>query len=269
MKKLRHPNVVLFMGFCHDETSGAMYMVFEFLERGSLWNLIHDKRVFISQPMRVRFAQDIARGLFYMHSLRPPVLHRCARGGVCGGIWSGSGDSHSGRPSRSDVKSPNILADGALTMKVADFGLSKTRQYLQETMTSQAGTYQYMAPEVIQGTDYSLKADVFSFGIVMWEILVRLPVYNGIPPMTLAYKVVNEGLRPTIPPNTDPSYSQLMQACWATNPDMRPSFGNVLLWAGDGCAADADSRIQILCSMRWPRCCHLRRSERMKSHLSR
>ncbi len=83
-------------------------------------------------------------------------------------------------------------------------------------MTSQAGTYQYMAPEVIQGTDYSIKADVFSFAIVMWEVLVRLPVYHGIAPMTLAYKVVNEGLRPAIPMNTDPAYSQLMQACWAT-----------------------------------------------------
>ncbi len=136
-----------------------------------------------------------------------------------------------------DVKSPNILADSALCLKVADFGLSKTRQCLAETMTSGMGTYQYMAPEgdyiyiflflffvaficcffllffflifvliflfaVIQGTDYSLKADVFSYGIVLWEILARLPPYQNIPGMTLAFKVVNEGLRPTIPPHS-------------------------------------------------------------------
>ena len=51
-------------------------MVFEFLERGSLWGIIHDKRVYITQPMRVKMAQDIARGLYYLHSLKPPVLHR-------------------------------------------------------------------------------------------------------------------------------------------------------------------------------------------------
>lgn len=204
MKKLRHPNIVLFMGFSVNKTtSEPQYMVFEFLERGSLWGIIHDKRVYITQPMRVRMAQDIARGLFYLHSMKPPILHR-------------------------DVKSPNVLADQGLTLKVADFGLSKTRQVLQEQMTSQTGTYQYMAPEVIQGTDYSHKADVFSFGIVLWEILARLPPYQGIPGMTLAFKVVNEGLRPTIPANCDPMYAQLMQACWATNPDLRPGFGFVL-----------------------------------------
>ncbi len=103
------------------------------------------------------------------------------------------------------------MADGALSLKVADFGLSKTRQFLQETMTSGMGTYQYMAPEVIQGTDYSLKADVFSFGIVLWEMLARLPPYQGVPGMTLAFKVVNEGLRPTIPPH---SGEQLLAYCF-------------------------------------------------------
>lgn len=94
------------------------------------------------------------------------------------------------------TRSPNILCDGALSLKVrsvsllfafvltkqqvADFGLSKTRQFLQETMTSGMGTYQYMAPEVIQGTDYSLKADVFSYGVVLWEILARLPPYQVV-----------------------------------------------------------------------------------------
>merc|ERR1711916_359583 len=87
---------------------------------------------------------------------------------------------------------------------------------------------QYMAPEVIQGTDYSLKADVYSYGIVLWEILARVPPYQGIPGMTLAFKVVNEGLRPTIPPHADKNYAQLIQACWATNPELRPSFAFVL-----------------------------------------
>lgn len=64
-----------------------------------------------------------------------------------------------------------------------------------------------MAPEVIQGTDYSLKADVFSYGIVLWEILARLPPYQGIPGLQLAFKVVNEGLRPTIPQHTDARYA--------------------------------------------------------------
>lgn len=90
-------------------------------------------------------ALETARGVHYLHSCHPPVLHR-------------------------DLKSLNLLLDESGRVKLADFGWTKG---LDNYMTGKIGTYQWMAPEVIASQKYSEKADVFSYGIILWEIASR------------------------------------------------------------------------------------------------
>lgn len=81
-----------------------------------------------------------------------------------------------------------------------------------------------MAPEVIKGKEYTEKADVFSFGIILWEIATRQPPYRNLTAVQVGLQVAHNKLRPKIPKNVPSNFSFLMQRCWDTDPNMRPSF---------------------------------------------
>jgi len=112
---------------------------------------------------------------------------------------------------------------------VADFGLTKIKKkkYLQTYCGSPAWT----APEVLRGEQYDESADVFSFGIVLWEVLSRKPPYQGVEPNVIIGKVISQpNFRPPIPVNTHSKYREyvaLMAACWNDNPRMRPTFTQI------------------------------------------
>ena len=150
MEVIRHPNIVLFLGACTKMPN--LCIVLEYCARGSLWSLLHDMQIKMTWDYRKKFALDIAKGVYYLHTSKQPILHR-------------------------DLKSLNILLDHALTAKLADFGWTRIKA---KVMTSKIGTYQWMAPEVIKGFKYTEKADVFSFGVIMWELATRKPPYYGI-----------------------------------------------------------------------------------------
>lgn len=143
MEALRHPNIVMFLGACTKPPNLAI--VLEYCGRGSLWSTIQNLDVQLSWEDRRRFALDTAKGVHYLHSCHPPIIHR-------------------------DLKSLNLLLDDSYRVKLADFGWTKG---LDKYMTGKIGTYQWMAPEVIGSEQYSEKADVFSFGIILWEIASR------------------------------------------------------------------------------------------------
>ena len=117
----------------------------EYCQRGSLWSLLQNTSIEIKWEERRRIALEIARAVHYLHMFNPPILHR-------------------------DLKSLNILLDDNLHVRIADFGWTKT---LDKYMTNKIGTYQWMAPEVIGEPNYSEKADVFSYSIILWEIASR------------------------------------------------------------------------------------------------
>lgn len=96
-------------------------------------------------------------------------------------------------------------------------------------MTSKIGTYQWMAPEVIVGKRYTEKADVFSFGVILWELATRKPPYYGIDGQVVSQRVVKEGLRPKISEKEAPGpFLDLMKRCWAEDPERRPKFEEII-----------------------------------------
>ncbi|CAN7117093.1 unnamed protein product [Brassica rapa subsp. narinosa] len=138
MKRLRHPNVLLFMGAVTSPQ--RLCMVSELLPRGSLFQLLQRKTSKLDWRRRILMALDIARGMNYLHCFSPPIVHR-------------------------DLKSSNLLVDRNLTVKVADFGLSRVKHETYLTTKSGKGTPQWMAPEVLRNES----ADE-NFGVVLWEL---------------------------------------------------------------------------------------------------
>jgi len=205
MSKLRHPNIVQFMGVCIQMPH--LYMVTEFCERGNLQHILRDKKIKLSLRKTLSMAADAARGMFYLHSSTPPIIHR-------------------------DFKSANLLVDKNWCVKVGDFGMSRMIDS-QQQMTV-CGTAETCAPEVLKRNMYTEKADVYSFGIVLWEMFTRNQLYVGLNFYELSSRVVNEGLRPD---TTGPRFQEeiipkaiidLMKQCWDDDPNVRPDFGTVL-----------------------------------------
>ncbi|KAE8967827.1 hypothetical protein PR001_g27982, partial [Phytophthora rubi] len=199
MSILRHPNICLLMGACLEPPTRCL--VIEYLPRGSLWNVLRQD-VVIDMGKQYGFARDTALGMNYLHSFQPPILHR-------------------------DLKSPNLLIDSSYALKISDFGLARVRAHFQ-TMTGNCGTTQWMAPEVLAAEKYTEKADVFSYGVVIWETITRQCPYEGLTQIQAALGVLNNNLRPTVPENCPPLFKKLMTLCWVSSPDQRPTFETVL-----------------------------------------
>ncbi|ETV98268.1 TKL protein kinase [Aphanomyces invadans] len=195
MSVLRHPNICRLLGACMDPPNRCL--VVELLPRGSLWGVLRTSRS-IDEARRIGFINDTAKGMSYLHNFQPPILHR-------------------------DLKSPNLLVDCHYAIKISDFGLSRVKAHVQ-TMTGNCGTVQWMAPEVLGNQKYTEKADVFSFGIVIWECVTGECPYDGMTQIQAALGVLNRNLRPVVPKTCPPFLAQLMKACWARQPELRPSF---------------------------------------------
>eukprot|EP01089_Gocevia_fonbrunei_P016598 TRINITY_DN5188_c0_g1_i1.p1 TRINITY_DN5188_c0_g1~~TRINITY_DN5188_c0_g1_i1.p1 ORF type:complete len:681 (-),score=90.84 TRINITY_DN5188_c0_g1_i1:37-2079(-) len=196
MRQLRHPNVLQFLGACLIAPDVCIIM--EFMNRGSLYRILHAS-CSLSGALRKKMAMDAARGMNYLHCCDPVVLHR-------------------------DLKSHNLLVDENWKVKVCDFGLSRiVEQSLSATMTS-CGTPCWTAPEILRNQRYTEKADVYSFGIVLWEIVTREDPYKGMPPFQVVFAVGTQHIRPSIPESCPDDWTDLITDCWAEDQNVRPSF---------------------------------------------
>uniref|UniRef100_A0A7N0T4I1 non-specific serine/threonine protein kinase n=1 Tax=Kalanchoe fedtschenkoi TaxID=63787 RepID=A0A7N0T4I1_KALFE len=196
---LKHPNIVHFIGSCRKPM--VWCIVTEYAKGGSVRQFLtsrHNRAV----PLRtaVKQALDVARGMEYVHELN--TIHR-------------------------DLKSDNLLIFGDKSIKIADFGVARI-EVQTEGMTPETGTYRWMAPEMIQHRPYNQKVDVYSFGIVLWELITGLPPFPNMTAVQAAFAVVNKGVRPIIPNDCLPVLSDIMTRCWDANPDVRPSFSEVV-----------------------------------------
>uniref|UniRef100_A0A1J3CLA7 Phytosulfokine receptor 1 n=1 Tax=Noccaea caerulescens TaxID=107243 RepID=A0A1J3CLA7_NOCCA len=148
--RLRHPNIVRILGYC---ISGSdRILIYEFLENRSLDYWLHEtpSSSSVSWSKRVRIAHDVAKGLAYLHGLPEPIIHR-------------------------DIKSSNVLLDSEFVAHIADFGLARRMEDSRSHVSTQvAGTMGYMPPEYWGGnTAATVKADVYSFGVLMLEMATR------------------------------------------------------------------------------------------------
>eukprot|EP01112_Ceratiomyxa_fruticulosa_P016483 TRINITY_DN498_c0_g4_i1.p1 TRINITY_DN498_c0_g4~~TRINITY_DN498_c0_g4_i1.p1 ORF type:complete len:529 (+),score=79.00 TRINITY_DN498_c0_g4_i1:388-1974(+) len=204
LSSLRHPNILMLLGVSADNENIAI--VTEFMPKGSLFDLLHrdpekevdSSPVELSDITIVQIAMDIARGLSFLHTLNPPIMHR-------------------------DVKSANILLDENLRCKVGDFSVSRVMN--SQTMTS-VGTPNWMSPEVLRAERYTEKADVFSFGLVLYELATRKIPHHGLTAYQVIYKVVNS-LEFPLPLPTEfisPIFVNLMKRCLDYDPEKRPTM---------------------------------------------
>eukprot|EP00039_Didymoeca_costata_P008674 m.114869 g.114869 ORF g.114869 m.114869 type:complete len:979 (+) comp14182_c0_seq3:175-3111(+) len=227
MSQLRHPNITLFFGAGQD-SSGRPFLVTEYMQ-GSLRSVLDNRRdhAHIRWETRLSYSSDIAAGMLFLHSRKPPMLHR-------------------------DLKADNVLLDGLGVAKVADFGsiksiykiddrAIKTSKFSLSTMTATlgVGTPVFTAPEVTSGkfgiAHYGPAADVYSYGMVLYEIASReVPFFNvRVENVIELNALIASGERPIlVPDNKDPEpipeeFVSLMQRCWDTDPQQRPTFTTI------------------------------------------
>lgn len=207
LKRVRHPNIVLFLGISTSQGNGTtgdeLCLVTEFMSRGSLYHVLMDPSVKMDTYTMINIACDAAKGMNYLHKHNPPIIHR-------------------------DLKSQNLLVDDFLNVKVTDFGLAKYLNNSDDNNDTFCGTLPWTAPEIFSAKGYTVKADVYSFGIVLWEIMTRSAVYKGMNKPDIIMGVTKGTLRPPIPPYCHPDIAKLMVQCWDQNPDNRPTFEEIV-----------------------------------------
>ncbi|ESO06664.1 hypothetical protein HELRODRAFT_64650 [Helobdella robusta] len=203
MNKLSHPNVIKFFGVCIVD--GHMHALVEYINGGSLEQLLADRNVPLSWTLRIHLACDIAKGVKYLHA--SGYMHR-------------------------DLTSKNILIkkypDGKTVAVVADLGLAdKIPSLLSNSAPVIVGSPYWMAPECIAGKKYNEKADVFSYGIVLCEIIARVEADPDILPRTKKYGVDYVEFSKM---SSDCPLHFLHQAfiCCQIDPSKRPSFWKIV-----------------------------------------
>lgn len=237
LQRLHHPNIIRMMGCIYTETPFAMSLILEYCNQGDLGAALR-------KPTPPNFINTVSFGLStgmeYLHS--KGVIHR-------------------------DIKPDNILIHGDMetcdiSVKLTDFGLSTTFEvpkFLrsndastrstgssvgdveEEEHTAEAGTYRWMAPEVIRHESYNYKADVYSFAVVLWQLLTReKPFHNDT--QEEAAKLVALGYqRPPFPRGLPKPVMAVIDRAWGEDPDERPNFDELCeifeSWSKDALSA--------------------------------
>ncbi|KAJ6902787.1 serine/threonine-protein kinase pakF-like [Populus alba x Populus x berolinensis] len=201
MKRLRHPNVLLFMGAV--TSTQRLCIVTEFLPRGSLFRLLQRNTAKLDWRRRVHMALDIARGMNYLHHCNPPIIHR-------------------------DLKSSNLLVDKNWTVKVGDFGLSRLKHETYLTTKTGKGTPQWMAPEVLRNEPSDEKSDIYSYGVILWELSTEKIPWDNLNSMQVIGAVGFMNQRLEIPKDVDPQWASIIESCWHSDPRCRPTFQELL-----------------------------------------
>ncbi|KAF8397119.1 hypothetical protein HHK36_016026 [Tetracentron sinense] len=207
MSRVRHENLVRFIGACKDP---LMVIATELLPGMSLRKyLLSIRPEQLDLRVALSFALDIAQAMDCLHA--NGIIHR-------------------------DLKPDNLLLTAnQKSVKLADFGLAR-EESVTEMMTAETGTYRWMAPELYstvtlrrgEKKHYSNKVDVYSFGIVLWELLTNRMPFEGMSNLQAAYAAAFKQERPILAEDIPPQLAFVMQSCWVEDPNLRPSFNQVI-----------------------------------------
>lgn len=226
LRLCQHPHIVKLLGVVHR---GPLAMIMELCHGGNLFELLHEKpQVKLCFSQQLTTVKQVASAMDYLHNLSPSLMHR-------------------------DLKSLNLLlhtpindANDEVEVKVCDFGLARWVQVQQEIhekmdaatlraiasesmFTMAVGTAQWTAPEVFVSGRYGLKADVYSFGCLLYEVFARRIPYGDVAPMEVLQMVMG-AQRPSLddlPEECSGPFRDLLLVCWAQSAGSRPSFKEI------------------------------------------
>ncbi len=206
MSELHHPNVLLLIAVCTQLPN--ICLVSEFVEQGNLYDFLSQQLV-TDWTLFCKMVKDIICGMAYLHNRN--VLHL-------------------------DLKPLNILVQNG-SIKIADFGISKFLRRKEETLQqsfSGYGTLLYLSDEILYHNTYSIKSDVFSFGILLYELVYMRehPDCNFTERDSIGFNLLREPIskrqKPKIPPWWDKTLSQLIISCISQDPNERPTFDQIV-----------------------------------------
>lgn len=194
--ELRHFGTLPFVGVC---LTPPFYIVTEYMSGGSLYSRLHSKEETrtLDATKRTIIALGVAYAMQYIHSKK--LVHR-------------------------DLKSLNVLLDADDYPKVCDFGMSRE---IGDLMSGGVGTAQWMAPEVVNSEKYDEKSDVYSYGILLWELLTSDIPFRGLKDIQVVRAVGLDGKRPGIPQDCPRKLNKFIRLCWDQDPKRRPTFDDV------------------------------------------
>eukprot|EP00727_Mastigamoeba_balamuthi_P009235 m51a1_g4934 putative pas domain-containing protein tyrosine kinase (1225) ;mRNA; r:277090-285470 len=215
MHKLHHPNLLMLMGFC--ETPAELIVVCEYMPGGSLKDFLARNRGQLGVFALIAIAFDIVKGIAYLHSAKPPIVH-------------------------GSISTRNMLMDGGVTTKVSDFWLSGQfgRKSSPSTPHGRANLERedWTAPEVATGALLTPASDVWSFGVVLWELSHYNLLNDGVETTlsgngsnssnTSSLQMEYLALHPEPDPSTPSQIMELLYRCWEPQPDQRPTIFDIL-----------------------------------------
>ena len=206
MNNVRYPHIITFFGACTEQ--GKYALVMEYMALGSLYKMLHEDKIELDWSNRLSIALQTAKSINYLHLLKPAILHR-------------------------DIKSLNILLDRSYKgyiVKVCDFGLAQTKsETAHQTLLSHPlpCRLQWAAPEILNLEKHTVKSDIYSLGLVYWELAANEIPYHNHQNAVIRQSFI-AGIRLPIPKTTPALFGELIKECWAHNSNDRPSSSHVI-----------------------------------------
>ncbi|PRP77982.1 hypothetical protein PROFUN_14102 [Planoprotostelium fungivorum] len=183
-------------------------LLYTYCPNGSLHDMLRKSDETIDLQCALSWMSQAIKGIEILHKLEPPLVHR-------------------------DIKSGNLLLDSQRNIKVCDFGLARVKSTMNaQTLAEVRGTMAFCPPEIYSGTPYSTKSDVYSIGMVFWEVVTRACVGSYVAPFSEYERVQfdfqilalshEEGLRPSIHPLCPQDIKKVIELCWSSKVEERP-----------------------------------------------